>query len=105
MLGDIPFRRSRTKEYARDSVQWFAWIRYPITAVTLLDLPALQWMYVGDECNLASSGGWSIFIGFPVDYRSAFTQHIANAPDPIADILLFHEIPHRNLGVTVEPLP
>ena len=76
-----------------------------MTAVTLLDFPALQWMNVGDECNLASSGSWSVCESLPTDLKSAITQDVANAPDPLTDVFLFHKIPHRNLGITIKPLP
>lgn len=47
IFGLMPLRRSRTNWYARASGQWWLWIRYAITAVTLRDLPALQCTYVG----------------------------------------------------------
>ena len=42
-------------ESARESVQWFVWMRYAMIAVTEHDLLALQWTYVGDESRRASS--------------------------------------------------
>lgn len=102
MFGEMPFRLSRTNAYARERVQWFAWIRYAIIAVTDRDLPALQWTYVGDECSRASSAKNK---GTAHNISEIFhTEDLTDFLHSFCDIDFLNGIPHRNPDILLKPL-
>ena len=110
MLGEMPLRRSSTNEYARESVQWFAWMRYAITAVTERDLPALQCTYAGDECSRASSvvrgerEEANEYGPISESYFQRLTEHLAHVPHAARDVVLLDRVAHRDADVPLEPL-